>query len=131
MNFLSADHPELKKLDVFVDLDQLESRKTGFKLHGKGIILRPVSLIDHLKLANAAARLDAVRTKEVVAPADITDIYWSLFELACENMTREDFGAMTIGECEEVCKLIMETAISRIPVEAAQKKSPLIPKRLQ
>lgn len=121
---LSTEDPDLKKYDLFVDLDQLESRKTGFILGGKKRVIRPVGTLEWFKIANAFSRLRSLVNQDKITAEELFNAYWEIFSLICDPFTKEDLQGMSHQQCGALYQAIEDHITGRFRV-SAEKKSPL------
>lgn len=71
-------------VEVFCDLDELISRKVGFRFKGNVYNIQPLELRQFLAVANTLARLDDLRVKKSKDERGLLNAYQDLFDKTVE-----------------------------------------------
>jgi len=115
-NIKSAEDPKLKEFDLFIDADQLESRKTGLNLLGKVRTMRPVSRLDQIKLANMMLRLTGIMSDkpEKVNADQLKEAYWQIFSMIIDPLDQSEFNQMSYRQITTVYQGVEDHIMSRV-----------------
>ena len=105
----------MRSFDLFVDLDQLESRRTGITLHKIDRTLRPISILDQMEVANAFNRMRVLVQKEKISGKEVYDAYFEIFSKIVEPFSKEDLDEMTQHKCAALYQTIEDHIMGRIP----------------
>jgi hypothetical protein len=119
---LSSDNVDLKKYDLFVDLDQLESRTSGLLLHGIERTLKPISIMSQMKIANAFARIRVLASQDKISGKDLYDAYFDIFSMIVEPFSKDDLDKMSQWQCGALYQQIEDHITGRMRIKDSEKK---------
>lgn len=122
-SIVSSQDPDLKKYDLFVDLDQLESRASGFMLHGKVRVIHPVSTIEQFRIANAFNRLRVLAMQEKITGGELYDAYLEIFSMLCDPFSKSDLDDMSQRQCAALYQELEDHITGRVKTLTDEKKN--------
>lgn len=110
---------------VVSDLDRLIREPVSFRLHGRVHEIKPITTEQFLKLADGLGKLDELKARamrgERIDERELVEKYHSLFRIACDSLTKEDFMKMQHSQRSALFQIILRACDGTAHIEAEKK----------
>jgi hypothetical protein len=110
-------------VEVYRDLDALETTPVPFKVGGEVHVLNPLTTAQFYEFTKGLVQFQAAQ-QDSLTPNQIVDIYSGLITPLIPTLTRKKIGDLTIQQANAIFNMVMETVLGKNHVQGAEKKRP-------
>lgn len=119
MSILNFRSKSSKDVDIVSDLDALIAKPVAFRFNGKVHAIKPISVVEFYKYANALAALNSLRDKKCTTE-DLVEAYINIFSAVCDTITEKDVNNMTQAQAAALFQLTIDAVYGKAQIDIMQ-----------
>lgn len=114
---LQAKRKQQSEATLVSDLDAMVAKPVAFRLHGRIHEIKPISLEEFYKFANAWTTVLNWKDSDGISPKEYLKGLTELFQSVCDSITEDDVLRLTQAQAGALFQLIIESVTGKAQVE--------------
>lgn len=111
-----------KNVDPVTDLDAIISEPVPFRFKGKTHFLKPVTVAEFLKFANANPKLLNGITEPDLTAQILAERYFDVISSVCDTITLKDIQSMEQAQVAALYQLVLDMVTGQVDMGDGKKK---------